>query len=401
MPKKVVVVLPTFNEKDNIEGFIQSVLGQEKNLPGYKLEVLVVDSHSPDGTGKIAQQVAKKNPKVHVLEVERGLGVALIKGHKYSVENLSPDILAQLDADGQVEVDVLPKLVAAIDEGFDLAIGSRFVKGGENKLSITRKIFSAGSSFVCRFVMGPWKIKEFTNSARAFTPQLFKKINLQRLPWREKTFIIQPAFLNEAILAGATYKEVPLVFKNRAEGYSKNKVLSYISDVVTYSIDARLHKLGLNIPFFKMVKKGKTFFKFAVVGVVGTVVDFIFYKIFISRFGLIPPIAKIFSTSIAVQNNFVLNNSWTFKDRKTTSSAFIRWLIFNAVSSGGVVISFLVIFLLHRTFGDGFITTGKIHLAYNTVYFFLTIPPVMAWNFTVNHFITWRHKDETIAVNTA
>lgn len=397
--RKVVVVLPTFNEKANIRKFTQEVLEQEKNLPGYRLEVLIVDSDSPDGTGGIAKELAKENSKIHYLNVERGLGVALIEGHQYSLAHLKPDILAQLDADGQVEVDILPRLIKTIDDGFDLAIGSRFVKGGRNKLSFSRRVFSAGASFISRLIMGPWDIKEFTNSARAFTPSIFKKLNLERLPWREKTFIVQPAFLNEAVLAGAKYKEVPLVFKNRAEGYSKNKTLNYTYDVITYAIDSRLHKWGINFPFFKATRRAKTIIKFGMVGFTGTAVDFLFYKLFIWYLGFPPATSKGFSTEIAIVNNFALNNTWTFRHRKTSTNIFQKFFTFQLISLGGLALAVGIVKVLDLTFGNGFIDLGFRKLAYNNFYFFATIPPVMVWNFLVNHFVTWRHEEETATVS--
>lgn len=392
MLKKVIVVLPTYNEKANIESFTNEVLNQEKDIPGIDLEVLIVDSHSPDGTGQLAQKLSKKNPKIHYLEVGRGLGVALIEGHKYSLEHYKPDIMVQLDADGQVEVDVLKRLIEAINEGFNLALGSRFVKGGKNKLSLSRRIFTWGSSTACRIIMGPLDIKEVTNSARAFTPELFKKINLERLPWREQSFIIQPAFLHEAILAGAKYKEVPLVFKNRAEGYSKNKVIKYIYDVLTYVIDARLHMWGINVPFYKITRKAKTLIKFGVVGLTGTAIDFIFYNIFISKLGLPPATSKGFSTEIAIVNNFLLNNAWTFGKRQTSTNIYQRFGIFNLVSLGGLLIAVLLIKFLHTIYGDGRGYFGPISLAYYNIYFLVTILPVLIWNFTVNNFITWKKR---------
>lgn len=392
--RKVVVLLPTYNEKANIRKFTDEVLAQEKQLPGYKIEVLIVDSDSPDGTGEIAEQMARENPRIHSLSVGRGLGVALIEGHQYSLKHLKPDILAQLDADGQVEVDILPKLVKTIDEGYDLAIGSRFVKGGQNKLSASRRLFSAGASLISRVLMGPWGIREFTNSARAFTPGLFKKLNLERMPWREATFIVQPAFLNEAILAGAKYKEIPLVFKNRAEGYSKNKTINYTYDVITYAIDARLHKWGINFPFFKATRRAKTLIKFGVVGFTGTVIDFAFYKLFIWYLGLPPATSKGFSTEIAIISNFTFNNAWTFRHRKTTTNIFQRFFSFQLVSLVGLGIAVGIVKILDLMFGHGFVDLGFRKLAYNNFYFFATIPPVMIWNFLVNHFVTWRHEDE-------
>lgn len=394
--RKVVVILPTFNEKTNIRKFAEEVLAQEKNLPGWRVEVLIVDSHSPDGTGEIAEDLAEENPRIHFLNVGKGLGVALIEGHKYSVEHLKPDILAQLDADGQVEVDIIPKLVKTIDEGYDLAIGSRFVKGGKNNLSFSRRLFSAGASLICRIIMGPWGIREFTNSARAFTPELFSKINLDRMPWREKTFIIQPAFLNEALLAGCNYKEVPLVFKNRAEGYSKNKTLNYTYDVITYAIDARLHKWGINFPFFKATRRAKTLIKFGLVGFTGTFVDFLFYKLFIWYLGMPPATSKGFSTEVAIINNFTLNNIWTFRHRKTSKNIFQRFLSFQVVSLVGLGIAVGIVKGLDLMFGSGYIDLGFRKLAYNNFYFFATIPPVMIWNFVVNHYFTWKHEEEVI-----
>lgn len=392
MLKKVVVVLPTYNEKNSLQKFVFDVLSQQKNLKGWTIEVLIADSNSPDGTGELAKLLSKQNSKIHCINVGRGLGVGLIEGHLYSLKNLKPDVLAQLDADGQVQSDVLPRLIHVIEEGYDLALGSRFVPGGRNKLSFSRRLFSAGSSWVCRLIMGPFSIKEFTNSARAFTPELFKKINLERLPWREQTFIIQPAFLNEAILAGAKYKEVPLIFKNRHEGYSKNKTVNYTYDVLTYCIDARLHKLGIDFPLFYLSRRAKTIIKFGIVGFTGTLVDFIFYNIFISIFGIRPASSKGLSTSVAILNNFTLNHIWTFRHRKNKNSFWGKLLLFYLVSFGGLAIGVLIVKFLHTVYGDGAVGILGINMPYYNLYFFATIPPVLIWNFTINHLITWKNE---------
>ena len=256
MKKKVSIVLPVFNEKDNLEKTILSILRLQKFMKNYSLKIVISDSHSTDGTSEIAQKESKKNKDVHYVNVGPGLGVGLYEGHKYAIKHIKPDILVQIDADGQVNEKVILLLIDTIDQGIDLALGSRFVPGGKNKLPLIRKLFSLGSSLFCRVIMGPIDIREFTNSARAFTPKLFKKINWKRLPWRRKTFIAMPAFLNEAILAGAKYKEVPLVFKNRSMGYSKNKIINYTLDVVVYSIEARLHKWGMDVPLFDTIRNG-------------------------------------------------------------------------------------------------------------------------------------------------
>lgn len=395
MSKVLSIVLPTFNEKDNLENFVDRVLAQQKNIPDYKFEIVISDSHSTDGTIDVAKNLEKKHKNIHLLEVDRGLGVGLYKGHKYALDHLNPDIMSQLDADGQVDEKVLVELVKAIEDGYTLALGSRFVEGGRNELSLTRRIFTAGSSLVCRVLMGPWDIQEFTNSARAFTPELFKKINWDRLPWEEKTFIMQPAFLNEAIIAGAKYKEVPLIFRNREEGYSKNKTVNYTYDVVTYAIGARLNKWGFDIPFFGLTRKAKTLLKFIMVGFIGTAVDFAFYKLFIF-YGFPPATSKLFSGEIAIINNFMFNNFWTFRYRKTGHSFLRKLLTFNTVSLGGLIMGALIVKALDTLYGDGAINIFGWNLHYTTLYFFATIPPVLIWNFTINHLVTFRNKTNAV-----
>lgn len=395
MVKKVVVVLPAYNEKDSLEKFIPQILSQEKHLPGHEIYVVVGDDvRTTDGTEELLEKKFKKGGRVHLVKTEPGIGVGIIESHRYSLKKLKPDVMVQLDADGQVDVDVLPRLVKVINSGYDLAIGSRFVKGGRNELSFVRRLFSNGASWVARIVMGPWDIKEVTNSARAFTPELFKKINLERLPWKEKSFIIQPAFLNEAVLAGASYKEVPLVFRDRDAGYSKNKVINYVYDVMTYALDARLHKWGINFPLFRLSRKVKTLIKFSVVGLSGTVVDFTVYNFLISFVGFYPATSKIFSTELGIINNFTWNNLWTFGSRKTSRNVYQKFGIYNLVSLGALIIAVFLIKILHAIFGDGTTYIFGMRIAYYNIYFFITIPPVMIWNFMINHFVTWKHQGD-------
>ena len=202
--KIVSVLLPTYNEQANIASTIEKVLEQQKKLPKFEIHVLVVDDiRTSDETEKVVGGLVNRNSRIHFIKSDPGFGVGLITGHQYAIKNLKPEILCQIDADGQVVPDVIVRLIEVIDGGYDLAIGSRFVEGGKNQLTLGRRIFTYGASLFCRVLMGPMNIKEFTNSARAFTPKLFKRINLNRLPWKEPTFIVGPAFLHEAVLAGA------------------------------------------------------------------------------------------------------------------------------------------------------------------------------------------------------
>ncbi len=392
MFKRLSIVLPTYNEKDNLENSVNEILAEEKNNPNWIFEIIIADSHSSDGTAEIAKKLVSHNSKIHYIDVERGIGVGIIKGQLYALDKLHPDLMAQMDADGQVESNVIRLMIRYYEAGYDLIIGSRMIKGGKNNLSLSRKVFTFGASIFCKIVMGPWNIGEFTNSARAFTPSLFKKIDLNRLPWKERTFIIQPAFLHEAVISGAKYAEVPLVFKDRNEGYSKNKVANYIYDIIAYSIDARAHQLGINIPFFRASRKVKTFVKFGLVGVTGTTLDFTFYNLFILFLHLQPAVSKGFSSEIAIINNFTWNNKWTFRHRKTSTSLSRKFVTFNMVSLGGLLIAVLIVRMLHILYGDGTAQILGLHVAFYNLYFFATVPPVWSWNFVMNHLITWRHE---------
>ncbi len=132
---RLVVNIPTYNEQENIEEAIERVLSQAKNLKNYDVHVIVSDSHSPDKTADIVKRISSTNPKVHYLDVkERGLGVGLIKGHRYAIDKLKADILAQMDGDLSHNPETLPAMVAEIEKGYDLVNGSRLMKGGRNLL---------------------------------------------------------------------------------------------------------------------------------------------------------------------------------------------------------------------------------------------------------------------------
>ncbi|MDO8638568.1 MAG: glycosyltransferase [Candidatus Daviesbacteria bacterium] len=392
--EKVVIVVPTYNERSSIQKVIELILAQNGKIPGFDIHVLIVDSHSPDGTGELAKKLAAKNPKVHFLDVtERGLGLAIVKGYDYALNKLNAEVLMQIDADLQHDPNDIPKFLQKINEGYEYIQGSRYAKGGANKISPLRQLFTIGLNIIMRILTGIWQISDFSPSYKAYTKELFQRMDWGSIPWQGTTFIIQPAAVVEAYKAGAKMTEVPIIFRDRRADRSKNQVFNYIVDVLGYAMEYRLSKWGIKVPLLYFARRSKTFIKFGAVGLVGTLVDFFFYKLFIAKFGFIPPTAKLISTTIAIQNNFLFNNTWTFKKRKTKNSLTARWLLFNLVSSGGVAISYGIVYALHTIYGDGFWYFGKIHIAYNNAYFFATIPPVMTWNFLMNHFVTWKRQD--------
>jgi len=401
--QKIVVTCPTYNEKKNIKNIATVILAQQKYLSKYELQVLFSDSHSPDGTYSFAQKLSQKNPNIHALDVkERGIGVGIYLGHKYAVEKLGADILIQMDADLQQNPADIPRFIKEIEKGYDLVIGSRLVKGGANQLPGLRKLFTLGASWICRILWGELKLHEFTNSYRAFTKELFEKVNFDRIPWKSTSYVYQPAFLNEALLAGAKWIEIPIVFSHRTAGTSKIKTSSYIKDLMIYSVKVA-------------IRRRETLIKFLIVGSIGYFVNAIplgllnrgeinimnikfltFHVLSSPIFNFIPANSSIFllerlfwATVVAIElsiiSNFILNDSWTFKSKeRVRKPLIIRFIQFNTASVGSPIIQIITILLLFNLF--------HIHEQIGLVFGILL---GLVWNWLWASKFIWKAKSKT------
>lgn len=241
-PRLAVVVIPTYDEKENIADLIADILSQQEKIEGFDLQVLVSDGHSQDGTIAIVEAISATNPKVHLLDVhERGIGVGLYNGFVYAINELGADVLIEIDADFQHNPSDIPELLQGIREGYDVVIGSRFVPGSVNKMPLFRRILSVGANLVIRWMLGLKHLTEITTSYRAFTKAIFLKVDPTRVPWRqERSFIAVPVFLVRMIDAGASAKEIPMTMHPRVRGYSKMDYSRYIRDIFVFSIKSRL-----------------------------------------------------------------------------------------------------------------------------------------------------------------
>lgn len=379
--KKLVIILPTYNEKENIKEMIYLILAQGEKIPNWEIEVLISDSHSPDGTGEIVEALSKEENQVHLLDVlERGIGVGLLKGYQYAFGKLNADAVLQMDADLQHDPKELPLFVKALDQGFEFVQGSRFVKGGENRLEWYRKIFSWGANFVSGILLGIHKVHEFTASYRAFTKELFKRIDVKKIPWRGKSFIFQPAFLFAAVDANAKIKEVPITFVDRKRGYSKMEYLRYITDILSFGIRIR-------------VKRSERVIKFAIVGTIGFIVNTIAFKAFdviLTNSSIIQTLgeantyalAYALGAEIAIASNFILNNSWTFKNDKIVGikKTILKYLQFNGTSLGAIIIGSTIMWLGVNQFGASL----------RNIYYILGIGIALFWNYLMYTKVIWK-----------
>lgn len=214
-PASVVVVVPTYNERPNIETLIHGVLGQG---PRYRL--VIVDDNSPDGTGNLADALAAFHPgRIEVMHraTKNGLGPAYIAGFMRALE-LTPDLIIQMDADLSHDPVALPRLVAAAQQA-DLVIGSRYVAGGGTAgWPLWRRVLSRLGGRYARTVLGV-PIADLTSGFKVWRPATLASIEPSRLRSDGYAFTIEATW--RALRGGARVSEVSIVFTERIAGASK------------------------------------------------------------------------------------------------------------------------------------------------------------------------------------
>ncbi|HYL28486.1 MAG TPA: polyprenol monophosphomannose synthase [Gemmatimonadales bacterium] len=214
MTERVLVVVPTYNERVNVPLIVPAILGQDP-----RIDVLVVDDSSPDGTGELADQLAAENPRVHVLHrtQKEGLGKAYIAGFRWALDH-GYDLIFEMDADFSHDPRFLPTFLDAIQDA-DLVIGSRY-KTGVNVINwpISRLLLSLGANQYARLVTG-LPLADSTGGFKCFRRRVLEAIPLERVRSNGYAFQIEMSYL--AWRKGFRLKEIPIVFTDRVEGQSK------------------------------------------------------------------------------------------------------------------------------------------------------------------------------------
>lgn len=363
----ISVVLPTFNEAENIPELVPKV---SKALAGVEHEIIIVDDNSPDRTWEVAREVALKVPNVSVIRRvgRKGLSSAVIEGFLAA----KGDHLAVMDADGQHDLTLIPKLNQELQVGADMAIGSRYVEGGsvgewDERRHLLSKIATRMAVGLCKVkvndpMSGFFAVKRsvFENVLPKLNPKGFK-ILLDFLVHTKRTTKV---------------KELPFTFALRTHGESKLsrrvqiEFLEYLYDVT----------VGRYIPL--------TFVKYCLVGALGAGVQVAAYAIIASFFrdgGLITldnfRFSQYIAIEIAIIFNFLLNNVWTFAAVRLRGLRAIRGLLtFNAACVFGALANLAVAeYLLDR---------GVHEIA--AVLFGAIIGAI--WNYTMNRLITWKEE---------
>jgi dolichol-phosphate mannosyltransferase len=209
------LVLPTYDEAENIEPFLAAVLPK---LPA-DARVLVVDDNSPDGTGRIADRLAAGEERIEVLHrtEKEGLGPAYIAGFRKALAE-GASLILEMDADFSHDPAYLPRLLEAAKRA-DLVIGSRYVEGGGvSNWGALRRGISRGGSTYARLVLGV-EVKDLTGGFKCFRREVLEAIDLDSVDARGYAFQIEMTY--RALQAGFRVAEVPIVFRDRHAGSSK------------------------------------------------------------------------------------------------------------------------------------------------------------------------------------
>lgn len=212
--ERILVVVPTYNECNNVPAIVPRILQQH---PG--IDVLVVDDNSPDGTGKLADEMAAADPRVHVLHRPRkaGLGKAYIAGFGWALGQ-GYDLVIEMDADFSHDPKFLPTLIAAAADA-DLVIGSRY-KAGVNVINwpMSRLLLSIGANQYARWITG-LPLTDSTGGFKCFRRSVLEALDLARVKSNGYSFQIEMSY--RAWRKGFRLVEIPIVFTDRIEGQSK------------------------------------------------------------------------------------------------------------------------------------------------------------------------------------
>lgn len=336
--KKVVLVIPTYNESGNIETLIKSIDQHIKEILNWQIEVVIVDSSSPDGTSHLVTSLQKQYTWLHLITTPKeGLGRAYIKGFNYAMEYLNPYLLFEMDADLSHDPTKIKEFLATIQSGADFVIGSRYIPGGAipKDWGWNRKLLSILGNIIIKLGFMKLKITDWTSGYRAIKVWVVKKV----LPHAEEYsgYVFQVALLDRALINGAVIKEVPIQFVDRTQGESKINSAQYTLQTLLY------------------VFTHSSFVKFVFVGLSGFTIDVILFYLFFSRFHISKPVATILSAEIALVSNFLLNNFWSFRHKKISGGLIgyvVKFVTFNLVSSGSVIIQWLGMVITLRFIGD-------------------------------------------------
>jgi dolichol-phosphate mannosyltransferase len=342
---KLSIVLPTYNESQNIIKMLDSIAQTLSPYSAAGAEIIVVDDNSPDGTAEIASIYAKNisnNKKLHVQVIRRegkfGLSSAIVAG----LQSATGDMLVVMDGDFSHPPQVIPSIIDALqDSSYDIVVASRYVKGGSIiGWPFKRRLMSKGATKIAQYGLGI-EVKDPVSGFFAFRRHIIRGIKFDAIGYKMLLEILVKT-------KGARVKEVPYTFINRRIGTSKldaSVMFDYIRAVL------RLYRYGKSMK--QKERRTSVHFlskagRFYTVGASGLFVNYIASLFFNT---LTPSVWYLYSTVIGIlismTSNFFLNKLWTFEDRKfRLKETGIQYGMFIGFSSLGAIVQLLIVYAL-------------------------------------------------------
>jgi dolichol-phosphate mannosyltransferase len=358
MSEAISIIIPTYNERDNIIPLVERIAHA---LSNYDYEIVFVDDSSGDGTAELAMALSPKYPvKVMVRRNKRGLASAVVDG----IGHASGQIIGVMDADLQHPPEVIPDLLRDIRGGVDIAIASRYVKGGGCQgWGLTRRIISKAAIVLAHLLLPSTRpVRDPMSGFFMFNRQVVAHARLKPTGFK---------ILLEILMEGEFHNiaEVPYTFRIRSGGESK--------------LNARQQVDYLKHVYSLMRRKGELwrFLKFCAVGLSGVLVNIGLLWLLTEFAGLFYLLSAAISIESSIISNFVLNDYFTFRDRRSpqAKSFLSRLLKFNLVSLAGLGINMAVLWLLTEVFGIYYLLSNLCGIAVATL-----------WNYLVNTWWTWK-----------
>lgn len=385
MKRKAIVIIPTYNERGNIERTLAQLLHVFDGITDWNMHALVVDDTSPDKTYELVENIAKKDKRVHLVlnKQKSGLGGAYLRGMKEAFGALKADLVFEFDADLSHDPKKIPQFLKKIDEGADLVLGSRYIPGGgiPQNWGIHRKFLSVVGNWVIMLILTNFAVRDWTTGYRAIRKKVYESVAPSLTSERFSGYTFQIGFLYTALQHGFRVAEVPFQFVDREYGKSKLGP-EYIKNTMLFILRMRIESLLKH-----------RVFKFVIVGGIGSAVQLltqIFWRSIIPSF----QIANFLSIECAILSNFVLNNSWTFADKKLKPTQYMsKFIQFNIASGGSIVIQ-VIVALLGETF-IGLLPLFKLPVIAFTVdtgHVFAVVGILigMFWNFFAYNKFIWK-----------
>lgn len=242
---KTLIIIPTYNEYDNLRPLLDTVFSYAPAT-----DLLIVDDNSPDGTGKLADDISAEDPRVHVMHRagKLGLGTAYVAGFKYAIEQ-NYDAAFEMDADFSHDPKYLPNFLKAIEDA-DLVIGSRYIPGGATpNWSVVRRAISGSGNIFARFMLIGNRVHDCTAGYRCYRREVLQSIDLDTV--QSQGYAFQIELTNRVLRQGFKIVETPIVFMDRRIGQSKMSK-KIVVEAFTYVIKAKLGKVPMPTPAMRV-----------------------------------------------------------------------------------------------------------------------------------------------------